>query len=124
MAVRIQLRRTKGWRKPPGAVVVSRPSRWGNPFKVTDERYADAVSAFEAWLHGTPSGRRLRRAAREELRGRDLACWCPPHEPCHADVLLAVANAPHPDPASFGEDREDRGGFREDRDHRGRGGNG
>ena len=30
---------------------------------------------------------------REHLRGRDLACWCPLDEPCHADVLLAVANA-------------------------------
>jgi len=30
--------------------------------------------------------------ARRELRGRDLACYCPLDEPCHADVLLAVAN--------------------------------
>jgi hypothetical protein len=29
---------------------------------------------------------------RRELRGRDLACYCPLDEPCHADVLLAVAN--------------------------------
>lgn len=33
---RIQLRRTKGWRKPEGAVVVSRPSKWGNPFGYRD----------------------------------------------------------------------------------------
>lgn len=36
MPERIQLKRTRGWRKPPGAVVVSRPSRWGNPFRVGD----------------------------------------------------------------------------------------
>jgi hypothetical protein len=28
-----------------------------------------------------------------ELRGHDLACWCPLDQPCHADVLLAVANS-------------------------------
>ena len=27
-----------------------------------------------------------------ELRGRDLACYCPLDQPCHADVLLAIAN--------------------------------
>lgn len=31
-----------------------------------------------------------------ELRGRDLACWCPLDAPCHADVLLELANAPAP----------------------------
>lgn len=36
---RIQLRRTKGWRKPVGAVVVSRPSVWGNPFRAADYHY-------------------------------------------------------------------------------------
>lgn len=36
MPERIQLQRTRGWRKPDGAVVVSRPSRWGNPFRVGD----------------------------------------------------------------------------------------
>lgn len=29
---RVQLKRTKGWRKPEGAIVVSRPTKWGNPF--------------------------------------------------------------------------------------------
>jgi hypothetical protein len=32
-------------------------------------------------------------ASLDELRGRDLACWCPLDEPCHADVLLEIANA-------------------------------
>jgi hypothetical protein len=31
---RIQLRRAKGWRKPAGAVVVSRPTKWGNPHRL------------------------------------------------------------------------------------------
>lgn len=29
---------------------------------------------------------------RHELRGKDLACWCKPGAPCHADVLLEIAN--------------------------------
>lgn len=31
---RIQLRRTKGWRMPPNTVKVTRPGKWGNPFKI------------------------------------------------------------------------------------------
>lgn len=27
------------------------------------------------------------------LRGKNLACWCRPGQPCHADVLLEIANA-------------------------------
>jgi hypothetical protein len=33
-------------------------------------------------------------AALPELRGHDLACWCKLDEPCHADVLLELANGP------------------------------
>lgn len=29
---------------------------------------------------------------RDELGGRDLVCWCPLDQPCHADVLLELAN--------------------------------
>ncbi len=35
----------------------------------------------------------LKVLASEELRGKDLVCWCAPGEPCHADVLLEVVNA-------------------------------
>lgn len=30
---------------------------------------------------------------RDELAGKDLACWCPLDQPCHADVLLEIANS-------------------------------
>lgn len=33
---------------------------------------------------------------REELRGKNLACWCPLDQPCHADVLLELANNSSP----------------------------
>lgn len=88
---RIQLRRTRGWRKPVGAVVVARPSRWGNPFRVgVDGDRAECVARYRAALDAgdLPFGV---GDVRRELAGRDLACWCRPGEPCHADVLLDVA---------------------------------
>jgi hypothetical protein len=110
MPKRIQLRRTKGWRKPKGAVVVSRPSKWGNPFVIwTSEIVLDSRSEQSWWCpRGEARGFAVRRFREElmdgrlsvtpddvvkELRGHDLACWCKPHDPCHADVLLGVANA-------------------------------
>lgn len=108
---RIQLRRHAGWRKPPGTIVVARPSRWGNPFTVADAIDANyenpqraCVAHFRAWMEGAPDyfdqlevgGRRHCRreltAALPELRGHDLACWCPLDQPCHADVLLELAS--------------------------------
>jgi len=91
---RIQLRRTKGWRKPEGAVVVARPSRWGNPFRVSDapgdhpdpQRWA--VEQFRLWaVTGLDVD-----AVRDHLAGHDVACWCPLSSRCHGDVLLEMAN--------------------------------
>jgi hypothetical protein len=94
VAERIQLRRRKGWRKPDGAVVVARPSRWGNPFRLgIDGDRAQCVARYRAALDDGALGFTA-GDARKELAGRDLACWCPLDEPCHADVLLDVANAP------------------------------
>jgi hypothetical protein len=102
-SVRIQRKRTKGWRMPEGAVYVGRPTRWGNEitptmpdvwgrplgveravdlYRIATLRWIDEYDdrdAVEAWL--------------APLRGRDLACWCPLDQPCHADVLLELANA-------------------------------
>ena len=101
---RIQRRRTKGWRMPDGAVYVGRPTRWGNPYRVGDSvpigRGADPTR-FETVADATDAVRRYRRwintVSRGEdliplLRGRDLCCWCPLDQPCHADVLLEIAN--------------------------------
>lgn len=97
MPERIQLRRTKGWRKPPGAVNVARPTKWGNPFK--GERAAEEFRRYLAarrhpwtgWvdLLDYPSDDEIKR----ELRGKVLGCWCGVGLPCHADVLLELANA-------------------------------
>jgi putative acetyltransferase len=99
VARRIRLSRGKGWRKPVSAVVVARPSPWGNPFRVgVDGDRARCVELFRAGLEEGTLGYTAREVQRA-LAGRDLACWCPLDEPCHADVLLEVANTPTVAPA-------------------------
>lgn len=118
---RIQRKRTKGWRMPEGAVYVGRPTKWGNPWTLAaywDTGYSGSaavaaeacVEMFRAWLTQTRSSwsgyvpnlhthypgdkPSVERTPPDlsALRGKDLACWCPLGQPCHADVLLALAN--------------------------------
>ena len=107
---RIQLRRTKGWRMPPNTVKVDRSTRWGNPFHVGDPVCLDGISVdyhltaeqavreFRLWVTGGQSLPVYRRRPpttdeiRRGLRGKNLACWCAPGQPCHATVLLEIAN--------------------------------
>jgi Domain of unknown function (DUF4326) len=91
--VRLQRSRERGWRMPPGAVYVGRPTRWGNPFPVgPDQDRGAAVAAYRQWL-AQPEQAPLRERIRAELHERDLVCWCPLDEPCHADVLLEEARS-------------------------------
>ncbi len=101
---RIQLSRAKGWRKPPDTVLVSRPSRFGNPWTVARARAAGFTGsdATVAALCATWFDRGMRNripicepiiAALPALRGKHLACWCRLDQPCHADTLLDLANA-------------------------------
>lgn len=111
MPSRIQRRRTAGWKMPEGAIYVGRGSKWGNPFMIAaaaDAEYSNSrracVSHYTAWIEGhdaycdtydvTPFtyDRRWVLANLSALRGHDLACWCRLDQPCHADVLLALAN--------------------------------
>ena len=92
---RIQRRRTKGWRKPEGAVCVTRPGFWGNPYPTAAEFREKLIEAMSADFR--PSSEHdfhmLAIAANlDELRGKDLCCWCPPEADCHADVLIEFAN--------------------------------
>jgi hypothetical protein len=117
---RIQRKRTKGWKMPPNTVYVGRPTRWGNPFWHAQrfESIDVAIRVYRAAVNGifAPAefkdmgdsafhiacedlndwNKRFRggaeNAARYELRGKDLACWCPLDQPCHADMLLEIAN--------------------------------
>jgi len=98
MAKRIQLKRSKGWKMPANAVKVDRTTRWGNPFTVADcDSVAIAVASHGRWMRGeiaAPGGADppTAEAIRGALGGRDLACWCPANGPCHADLLLTIAN--------------------------------
>lgn len=121
MPQRIQRQRTAGWRMPAGAVYVGRPGRWGNPFGIVrdgsfmgeplfrivpeptvaaiDRFYGggltrpqaahQAVRLYRRWITGSVV--RITDLV-PLLAGRDLACWCPLSLPCHADVLLELAN--------------------------------
>lgn len=110
-------------RKP---IYVGRPTPYGNPFQIArvaggiwvvfvdaadgvegrniaevfDEREArqTAVDNFQAMLR-TPGGAEQAEFFAWKLHGRDLSCWCPIGMPCHADVLLRLANQPAPRPA-------------------------
>lgn len=93
---RIRRSRAKGWRKPKDAIVVSRPTFWGNPFIVGTPANGGnmtpeiAVAEFrKALLDGRLQ---IKVSNLFELRGRDLICWCPLDQACHADVLIELAN--------------------------------
>ena len=116
----VQLSRRRGYRKPEGAVVVARPSKWGNPFSLSDlgetfpslslEACAEfAVNQLEDLIRAggeltlsvlQPDGTRKpvtytyprEKEIRAELAGKDLACWCSMSMPCHRDLLLEIAN--------------------------------
>jgi hypothetical protein len=110
---RVQLSRAKGWRMPENTVKVDRTTKWGNPFVVgRDGTQVECVQAF-GWLAGEeaelesmarvlvpPEGLGATVSVLAELqadpaplRGQNLACWCSLDQPCHADVLLRLANA-------------------------------
>jgi hypothetical protein len=111
---RIQLQRVKDWRKPDGAVVVSRPTRWGNPFTVagalesgfatdTDQARKLCVEAFRSCLVHGPDSQWWSVSQKDHfawilnnihvLHGKDLACWCPEDASCHGSVLIELSNA-------------------------------
>jgi hypothetical protein len=125
---RIQRKRAGGWRMPPNARSVTRPSKYGNPFVVYradcvchweihdphhiakrsedyperfDTKAAAVKAAVELYeLHTGPMGAYEFDDVgqlRQDLAGKDLACWCPLPEPgqpdwCHAAVLLRIVN--------------------------------
>jgi len=99
---RIQRKRTKGWRMSEQndreTVYVGRPTKWGNPFTLSSAALTyeqrqrlspvDLVRFYHHWILGQAD----LLSSLDELRGKDLCCWCPLDQPCHADVLLEIAN--------------------------------
>lgn len=91
---RITLSRAKGWRMPENTVKVDRSTRWGNPYQAGldgDGSQEYLVSLFRDYL-GRAEQSVLVADIVTHLRGKNLACWCKPGTPCHADVLLELAN--------------------------------
>ncbi len=110
---RIQLSRAKGWRLPANAAKVDRSTSFGNPYcvgetismkmvrrwgweispagrKIVCEDAGEAVRRFE---HALQWDEAIHDHVRTELGGKDLACWCDLDQPCHATVLLRIANS-------------------------------
>lgn len=102
--IRIQRKRTKGWKMPANTVYVGRPSKWGNDWAMCDaasrgvkEPRQQRAWAVRAFLDDLKGWRKLPWSAFhpdhiKALRGKNLMCWCPLDQPCHADVLLELAN--------------------------------
>ena len=100
---RIQRKRTKGWKMPENTIYVGRPSKWGNPFYIGEPSPEVDKGLFYAAQDAAEAVNKFRQLCIkkefaypvddiEELRGKNLACWCSLDQPCHADVLLEEAN--------------------------------
>ncbi len=105
---------------PSNTVVVARPSKWGNPYRIERSDTGDPnddegpliidgngrlLNYVGDWATDRTTWKNVRERVVSlfradavhmnlaELRGKNLACWCPLDQPCHADVLLELANA-------------------------------
>lgn len=105
--IRVQRKRTAGWKMPENTIYVGRPSRWGNPCspqngthivmhhnKVVSSRPMTIEECVRRFRDDVMDGSigLSPDEIREHLRGKNLACWCSLNQPCHADVLLEIAN--------------------------------
>ena len=95
-AYRVRLSRARGARLPEDAVSVAWPTKWHNPYKPAQRSPEANAAAVEAYRHHLREHPELVEAARVELVGKRLACWCPLDLPCHADVLAAVRDGADP----------------------------
>jgi hypothetical protein len=113
---RIQRKRIKGWKMPENAKYVGRPTKWGNPFKLSPDgcilyynserlidsqwcnwsenggfEIKDVVGLYKQWLDGKLQKEHPylpKPPSIEELKGKDLACFCSLSSPCHVDAIL------------------------------------
>lgn len=117
LPVRVQRKRSKGWKMPDNTVYVGRGSRFGNPFRLSEDGFIEnytrwhtwedwsytnnfsvkeVVELYEQWIDGQLRSNRLPMPPSwsdiSNLKGKNLSCFCPLSEPCHADVLLRLAN--------------------------------
>jgi hypothetical protein len=110
--IRVQRKRAKGYKLPENTISVTRPSKWGNPFKIGDEipenwlsneikfneplikpdksiilDRENCINIYRKWVTETDLSKDL-----HELKGKNLACFCNLSDKCHVDVLLELAN--------------------------------
>lgn len=116
--------RQRPWRaEHPDAVIVSRGTALGNPFRVYEHCKGSDWGVEDTGRFNMPLGHGWTKlgaieaaivfyrhafdeaypefgTAREillmSLRGRDIACWCPTTQPCHGDFLFELANGAQP----------------------------
>ena len=101
--IRIQRKRTRGWKMPENTIYIGRPTKYANPFKLADFRISndegDVVA--KAWVM-RGFGEHLTcmqdfepekyAAILSELHGKNVCCWCSLDENCHGDAWLELAN--------------------------------
>ena len=107
--VRVQRKRTKGYKMPPNTKSVTRPGKFGNPYKIGmhniwgslkdyliekngENTYHDVEDVLLAYRQKIKSSQAMQRLIKHFLKGKNLACFCPLDKPCHADILLEVGN--------------------------------
>jgi hypothetical protein len=115
--VRVQRKRTKGYKMPPNTKSVTRPGKFGNPYKIGmhnvwdikdlktgkslkdyliekngENKYHDVEDVLLAYRQNIAASQAMQRLIKHYLKGKNLACFCPLDKPCHADILLEVAN--------------------------------
>jgi len=89
MPKRIQRKRVKGWRMPANTLYVGRGTQWGNPYPVKYWGLKESLRLYEEYINDSIKAKMVDLS---ELRGKNLACWCKLDKPCHADILLKLAN--------------------------------
>lgn len=85
---RIQRTRAKGYKTPPNTMYVGRPTKWGNKNKVEDFKTIELC--LDAYRIDTVKSILEGKLNLEELRGKNLSCWCNLKKPCHVDVLIEL----------------------------------
>lgn len=85
MSKRISYNRYTGQKLPENARLVTRPSKYGNPYKVSTYGRLEALRLYREYLEKAIAEGRIDL---KPLIGKDLACSCKLSEDCHADILL------------------------------------
>lgn len=72
---------------PENTIYVGRPSKWGNPYSLGI--HCLTMTKLLKWYREFVEYQlTLHPEWLDALKGKDLACWCPLDQPCHADILL------------------------------------